>query len=279
MDCADAQHFKELQRQQVALFVEEELAESYGRLISFVKQTESQLGDGGGGGGAGAAPSVDGATVESLVRDFASSWKSGIEHINTSVMTYFSNFRNGMEILKQVLTQLLLYYTRFQDILKQVFSGGKQPPFFKEIVSIPTIMYEIKKVSCCPSETKGRAAAFQSTRPPKDDLAASEKQPRVPIHDASDPPAARPARFRVLHRHGLSSLSLSTPFAATALQLFLRLVFWTVCFVIVLVFTKLLKGRRTSLVTKPGGKKGREEERKACPSDVLIFSVLSRQSS
>jgi hypothetical protein len=29
-------------------------------------------------------------------------------------MKYFSNFHNGMEILKQVLTQLLLYYTRFQ---------------------------------------------------------------------------------------------------------------------------------------------------------------------
>lgn len=29
-------------------------------------------------------------------------------------MRYFSHYRNGMEILKQVLTQLLLYYTRFQ---------------------------------------------------------------------------------------------------------------------------------------------------------------------
>ena len=103
-------------------------------------KTESQLAGGGG------VPSVDASTVEALVRDFSSNWKSGIEHINTGVMTYFSHFRNGMEILKQVLTQLLLYYTRFQDILKQIYSN-KQPPFFKEIVSIPTIMYEIKKYS------------------------------------------------------------------------------------------------------------------------------------
>ena len=30
------------------------------------------------------------------------------------VLTFFSNFRNGMEVLKKVLTQLLLYYTRLQ---------------------------------------------------------------------------------------------------------------------------------------------------------------------
>jgi hypothetical protein len=30
------------------------------------------------------------------------------------VSKYFSNVRDGMAILKQVLTQLLLYYTRFQ---------------------------------------------------------------------------------------------------------------------------------------------------------------------
>ena len=68
---------------------------------------------------------------EELVKDFAATWKSGIELINTELvsgfldacnfslivprqMKYFSNFHNGMEILKQVLTQLLLYYTRFQ---------------------------------------------------------------------------------------------------------------------------------------------------------------------
>jgi hypothetical protein len=28
--------------------------------------------------------------------------QTGIENINTDVMAYFSNFRNGMEILKQV---------------------------------------------------------------------------------------------------------------------------------------------------------------------------------
>lgn len=47
----------------------------------------------------------DEAVVEGLVREFAASWKSGIEAINQDVKSFFSNFRNGMEILKQVRTR------------------------------------------------------------------------------------------------------------------------------------------------------------------------------
>ena len=45
---------------------------------------------------------VQEAAVESLVREFASNWKGGIKQINDNVLMYFANFRNGMEILKQV---------------------------------------------------------------------------------------------------------------------------------------------------------------------------------
>jgi hypothetical protein len=48
----------------------------------------------------------------------------------------------GQEILKQVLIQLVLYYQRFQDILKKHKAGAS---LAKELVPIPTIMYEIKK--------------------------------------------------------------------------------------------------------------------------------------
>lgn len=46
---------------------------------------------------------LDEALVESLVREFASSWRTGIQQINDDVLKYFANFRNGMEILKQVI--------------------------------------------------------------------------------------------------------------------------------------------------------------------------------
>ncbi|GMH82470.1 hypothetical protein TrST_g12487 [Triparma strigata] len=127
--------FEEKLNQQREQFVEEELRQSYARLISFVQQTESSQ--------SGKRPELDQSLVENLVRQFSSSWKSGIEQINKNVLSYFSNFRNGMEILKQVLTQLLLYYTRFQDIIRKAWK--KPPPFTRDLVSTSAILAEIKK--------------------------------------------------------------------------------------------------------------------------------------
>ena len=87
---------------------------------------------------------VNPSVVEGLVREFSSTWKSNIDLINRNVLSYFSNFRNGMEILKQGLTQLLLYYTRFQDIIRKIWRG-KPPPFSKDLVSTTLILAEIKK--------------------------------------------------------------------------------------------------------------------------------------
>ena len=43
----------------------------------------------------------------------------------------------------QVLTQLLLYYTRFQDIIRK--SWKRPPAFAKDLVSTSAILAEIKK--------------------------------------------------------------------------------------------------------------------------------------
>lgn len=53
---------------------------------------------------------MDEAVVEGLVREFAASWKNGIEFINQDVLSFFSN-RNGMEILKQVILFLMVTLT------------------------------------------------------------------------------------------------------------------------------------------------------------------------
>lgn len=140
--------FSELLVQQRELFVEEELLQTFSKMIAFVQQTEAHMSGiaapRGARGVAAPADVVNPEVVESLVREFASNWKSGIEQINRNVLSYFSNFRNGMEILKQVLTQLLLYYTRFQDVIRKVWRG-KPPSFCKDLVSTSVILAEIKK--------------------------------------------------------------------------------------------------------------------------------------
>lgn len=129
----------ELLMLQRELFVEEELLHGFSKMIAFVQQTEPSLAT-----GSATDQTVNIQVVESLVREFASNWRSGMEAINRNVLSYFSNFRNGMEILKQCLTQLLLYYTRFQDVIRKVYK--RQPPAFtKDLVSTTTILSEIKK--------------------------------------------------------------------------------------------------------------------------------------
>lgn len=139
----EVQKFEDLLMKQRALFAEEEIKSSFPRLISFVLQTEQANTEAAKSGAGNIA--LDEVIVESLVREFASNWRSGIQTMNDNVLSYFANFRNGMEILKQVLTQLLMYYTRFQDIIKR--SWSRPPAFSRDIVSTATILMEIKRYS------------------------------------------------------------------------------------------------------------------------------------
>ncbi|XP_020547644.1 LOW QUALITY PROTEIN: vacuolar protein sorting-associated protein 52 A-like [Sesamum indicum] len=82
--------------------------------------------------------------VERIVKDFASRWKAAIELMHNDVITSFSNFLCGMEILRAALTQLLLYYTRLSDCMKRIAGGSA---LNKDLVSISSIMYEIRKYS------------------------------------------------------------------------------------------------------------------------------------
>lgn len=78
------------------------------------------------------------------MKDFGSRWKAAIELMHGDVITSFSNFLCGMEILRAALTQLLLYYTRLSDCMKRIAGGSA---LNKDLVSISSIMYEIRKYS------------------------------------------------------------------------------------------------------------------------------------
>jgi hypothetical protein len=142
----EVQCFETFLMQQRELFAEEEIKTFFPRLVSFVLQTEQVYTDAvASGTSEPMRMSIDERACEALVRDFSANWRAGIQQINDDVLKYFANFRNGMEILKQVLTQLLLYYTRFQDLIKKSF--GRPPAFVRDIVSNATILMEIKRYS------------------------------------------------------------------------------------------------------------------------------------
>ncbi|OMO86945.1 Vps52/Sac2 [Corchorus capsularis] len=120
------------------LHMEELLVEHFSDLIKFVKTRASEDPN------ATSERPITVAEVEPLVKDFASRWKAAIELMHKDVITSFSNFLCGMEILRAALTQLLLYYTRLSDCIKKI-NGGTA--LNKDLVSISSIMYEIRKYS------------------------------------------------------------------------------------------------------------------------------------
>lgn len=131
-------HFEELLKSNTAIFVEELLVEHFGDLIKFVKTRASEELT------STSERPITVAEVEPLVKDFASRWKAAIELMHKDVITSFSNFLCGMEILRAALTQLLLYYTRLSDCIKRIVGGSA---LNKDLVSISSIMYEIRKYS------------------------------------------------------------------------------------------------------------------------------------
>ncbi len=97
--------FESLIMTQKELFAEEEIKTFFPRLVAFVLQSEKQMSESGDGKAV-----LDDTIVEALVRDFATNWRSGIQQINDDVLAYFANFRNGMDILKQVRPLRNIYY-------------------------------------------------------------------------------------------------------------------------------------------------------------------------
>mmetsp|Transcript_80659 Transcript_80659/g.179204 ORF Transcript_80659/g.179204 Transcript_80659/m.179204 type:complete len:728 (-) Transcript_80659:56-2239(-) len=143
--------FEDLLRDQVQLFVESQLKRHYPDLVSFVQAAEPHVADvdeasASKGGKQWPPAGVDVQQMEQVVRSFAQNWKKETDRIHQYVMTSFTNFSNGMEILKQVLTQLLLYHTRLSKVIRKSFP--QQPPAFAhELVSSTTILMEIKQYS------------------------------------------------------------------------------------------------------------------------------------
>eukprot|EP00249_Psilotum_nudum_P015105 c25168_g1_i1 orf=345-2651(-) len=132
------QQFEELLKSSTTVFVEELLLEHFQKLIRFVKTRAGEEAS------SNTAQPVTVEEVVPLVKDFAGRWKGAIELMHKDVITSFSNFLCGMEILRAALTQLLLYYTRLCDCIKRVEGAAA---LNKDLVSISSIMYEIKKYS------------------------------------------------------------------------------------------------------------------------------------
>ena len=132
--------------------MEATLTSVFGGLVAFVREAEAEAAadarakEAGDGGrvSSRSREQLD-AQLERLVGEFAARWRAGIEQTHQVVMGHFAEAL-ALVILKQALTQLLLYYTRLQDVARRRYAG-QRPPFHRKIVPTSQILAEIRNYS------------------------------------------------------------------------------------------------------------------------------------
>ncbi|KAK9822680.1 hypothetical protein WJX81_008329 [Elliptochloris bilobata] len=122
-------------------YVEETLMQHFGALIAFVRAAEATSQGGHDGRGAAAGSVI--ASAAPVVKDFAGRWTGEIEALNKEVVKDFRGSPCGREVLQAAMTQLLLYYTRMLELLKR--AGPEAAALVRDAVTVPSIMYELKK--------------------------------------------------------------------------------------------------------------------------------------
>jgi len=132
--------FQTLIQEQTNIFVEQLLQHYYKLLISFIKDTEYNL-------STKENYAINKDQLYTLVNEFSQRWRDVLHKIQNDIMTNFSNFNLGSSITKQIITQYLIYYKRFEEIYKK---ANKQPDLNVSIAKptftpISNITYEISK--------------------------------------------------------------------------------------------------------------------------------------
>ncbi|KAL8275417.1 hypothetical protein Esti_000629 [Eimeria stiedai] len=125
----------------VGAYADEQLAEHFGDLVASVRAAEGILTTDPAPENPAAV--FDLAQLERAVTQFHATWRRRIGQLHEEAVASFPNSTNAMEILKQVLTQLLLQYTRLQQIVNTCFPKPPQPAWARQLVPVNTILTEL----------------------------------------------------------------------------------------------------------------------------------------
>ena len=120
----------------VSVLVEERLRAHFGALIKLTTDGEKLV-------------SVEKLSLQDCERTvllFQQHWKSEIAALQKEIFETFANLSTAAEVLKNAMTQLLLYYTRFQTLVQQRLGTSPPPAWTRQIVPSAVIMAEIKQI-------------------------------------------------------------------------------------------------------------------------------------
>ena len=80
--------------------------------------------------------------VSATVLVFSANWKQNIKSLFQSVLSTFPNFDNGRAVLKYTLSELLVYYKGFVEILRQHFPDSFNS---QQLVAVTALQAEIRQ--------------------------------------------------------------------------------------------------------------------------------------
>jgi len=144
-------YFSGLQKQCIQQFVNDQLKQFnyYSTMMAFVHDIGPLVDAASNRDANGNAPydeivhpKFNPDVVETILKEFAYHWRSGIGSINGTVTKLFPNFKTGMALFQIVLETILSYYKQFSTIIVKCF---KQLRSSKTFISETEIVHEMRK--------------------------------------------------------------------------------------------------------------------------------------
>jgi Vps52 / Sac2 family len=139
----DARFFNELQVGYTAAYVEQEVSDHFPDFVAFVRAYDRRLRNiRSGGMSSGSASYASETHLRAVLREFASNWHLGAEHMRENVLRAFPNYRTGNEILRALFARLFSYHRRCEAAVDTHY-----PVLKNELVAGTEIAYEVRQLS------------------------------------------------------------------------------------------------------------------------------------
>lgn len=137
---ADRKRFQKLVNENMDQYVDLELKQYFGKLITYVNTVEPAI----------AAISdmnekkqkVNMKDVEVMAKDFDQNWKNALSTIHVDATRNFGNLLCGKEVMKSALVKALTLYTKLVNIVDACYGSS---PTRTTIINDQKVMHEFKK--------------------------------------------------------------------------------------------------------------------------------------
>lgn len=135
----DYKFFAELQEVHTAAYVEHEVADHFPDVVSFVRQYE-RTAKATSTTAAGRRPFPSEERVKAVLRQFASNWRLGVQHMQDNTLREFPNFEVGAELIRLLFARLFAYHKRCEAAVE-----AEYPLLKAELVTSTEIVYELRQ--------------------------------------------------------------------------------------------------------------------------------------